>query len=444
MSAYSPAPFYNLSRILWRAGGALLLAVLLCGIFTWMPVSAHTYAGGTGRVYGKLLNGTTKQPMAGQTVTLQIAQGDSSKDAQTAVTDAGGNYNFPNLSNDKTLTFAVYIKYQNANYSTDRLSLVNQSQQQADLTVYDATSDSSKMAVIESTVLVQGVDAKRNVLSVSEIFAFKNLDGRAFVGSLDASQGRPKALFFPLPAGARAISLKKGFDGYRAIQAANGFASDAAVLPGDSEFSFNFEVPYSGNSLNFDYKAMYPTLDISFMVPTQMHVSSADATPKGVINNADHPYNLYNATNLVKDRQLLFKVEGLPQATESLSNTKNSGFSIASLNNLWLIVGIIVLLAVVILAWNIIRVVRIKLGLEEDTRKPAKSKGSAKGKQAKRAEEEEEDSRDKKEKALLKELLELDKAYDAKEISKSTYEEKRNKTKARLRTIMREREAASR
>lgn len=425
----------------------MLLALVLCGLFTWMPVSAHPLEGGTGRIYGKLLDGSAdNKPLAGQTVTLQIAQADSSKDAQTVVTDANGNYDFPNLSNDKTLTFAVYIKYQNVNYSTDRLSLVNQAQQEVNLTVYEATSDSSKMAVIESTILVKSVDTKRNVLNVSEIFAFKNLDGRAFVGSLDASKGKPNALFFPLPAGARAISLQKGFDGYRAIQAANGFASDAAVLPGDSEFSFSFEVPYSGNSFNFDYKAMYPTLDLSFMVPTQMHVSGADVTPKGVVNNADHPYNMYNARALVKDRQLTLKVEGLPQATESITSDKGSGFIASSLNDIWVIVGLVVLLAVVILIWNSVRVARAKLGLDEEKRTSSKKAGRKRGKTSKARKEEPEDEQgppeEKREKALLKELLELDKDYEAKKISKSTYEEKRKKTKARLRTIMREQEAA--
>jgi len=443
------------SRIL---GIACLLALLMLGILAWSPALAHTRTagiahGGTGHIYGRLLDGSkNNSPLAGQTVTLQVAQGNNSKDAQTTITDAGGNYSFSSLSNDKTLTYAVYIRYQNANYSSDSLSLVNQPEQKVDLTVYDATTDSSKMAVIESTLLVKQVDSQRHVLNVSAIFAFKNLDGRAFVGSLDATQGRPKALFFPLPAGARAISLQKGLIGYRAIQAGNGFATDAMVPPGDSEFSYGFEVPYTGTSFNYDYKAIYPTLGVSLLVPTQYHVSSPDITPKGVVNNADRPYNLYTAANLPPERQVVMKIEGLPQAPESVTGT-GTGTS-SGLNSIWVIVLIIVLVGLVILLWNIVRIVRVKMGLEPEEGKRDKARGrgskhaTAEKKATSRAQHEDEEahssSQEKRRKALMEELLELDKEYEAGKISKSAYQEKRNKTKALLRTIMREQEATRR
>ena len=43
-----------------------------------------------------------------------------------------------------------------------------------------------------------------------------------------------------------------------------------------------------------------------------------------------------------------------------------------------------------------------------------------------------------KERALLQELLDLDKAFEAGKLTKKVYQERRAKTKARLRAIMRE------
>lgn len=43
-----------------------------------------------------------------------------------------------------------------------------------------------------------------------------------------------------------------------------------------------------------------------------------------------------------------------------------------------------------------------------------------------------------KEQALLQELLDLDKAFEAGKLTKKVYQERRAKTKARLRAIMRE------
>jgi len=51
--------------------------------------------------------------------------------------------------------------------------------------------------------------------------------------------------------------------------------------------------------------------------------------------------------------------------------------------------------------------------------------------------------KDKKE-VLLQELLDLDKSYEAGKLSKAVYQERRSKTKARLRNIMSEQEALRR
>src|SRR5262249_54885503 len=115
--------------------------------------------------------------------------------------------------------------------------------QTVNITVYEATSDPAKIAINQATVLVRESDTTKGLINVSEFFSFKNLDLRSFVGSLDASSGKPKALFFSLPDAARNVALKKGFDGYKTIQVDRGFATDAAILPGDNELSFSFEIP---------------------------------------------------------------------------------------------------------------------------------------------------------------------------------------------------------
>jgi hypothetical protein len=53
-------------------------------------------------------------------------------------------------------------------------------------------------------------------------------------------------------------------------------------------------------------------------------------------------------------------------------------------------------------------------------------------------------SREERQEKLLQDLLELDKDYEAGRLSKAVYEERRGKTKARLRTIMSEREISKR
>src|SRR5260370_32354269 len=105
-----------------------------------LPASAHI-AMSTGRIYGQLLDGTKRNaPVAGQSVTLQMAQGDNARDLTNVTTDAHGMFSFSGLNTDKTINYALYTLYQGAQYYTDLIDLSTKPVQQINLTVYDATT----------------------------------------------------------------------------------------------------------------------------------------------------------------------------------------------------------------------------------------------------------------------------------------------------------------
>lgn len=117
--------------------------------------SAHAIATGTGHISGQLLDGSRKNvPLAGQTVTLQMSQDGSARDLATSKTNAHGTYTFTNLATDKTVSYALYISYQGAQYTSNVITLASKSVQQMNLTVYDATASTSNIVIIQSTVLI--------------------------------------------------------------------------------------------------------------------------------------------------------------------------------------------------------------------------------------------------------------------------------------------------
>src|SRR5579872_3120313 len=100
---------------------APFIAVLIIVTFLLFPLtaSAHTLSN-TGRISGQLQDGTKrKAPVVGQSVTLQMAQGQSASDLKTVTTDAHGMFSFSGLNTDKTISYAVYTLYQKAQYFTD-------------------------------------------------------------------------------------------------------------------------------------------------------------------------------------------------------------------------------------------------------------------------------------------------------------------------------------
>jgi hypothetical protein len=417
-------------------GGPLqaMSAFILCAFFLLFPLapaSAHAVAGGDGRISGQLRDGSNHNaPLAGQTVTLQMAQSGNAQDLATSTTDAHGTFSFSNLATDKTINYAAYIRYQGAQYVSDLITLDGKPVQQVDLTVYQATTSTANIAVVDATVLLSEPDTHKGTFSVSEIFVFKNLDTHAFVGSLDASKGKPNALFFSLPHGARNVKLSNGFDGYKEIQVDRGFASDAALPPGDSEFSFAFDVPYSSGVYDFSYVAMYPTVSLSFLVPPDMHANSGLLTSQGVITANQHPYRLFKASKLLANQEVHVGLEGLPApTTASIPSHLNAG-------NIWLIVALLLMLAVLGVTWLLYRSQRLRVAAKEQKRATTGTGKQVTARAKKRASDRREE--------LLAELLELDNAFESGGLTKAVYQERRAKKKAQLRALISEQEASRR
>src|SRR5205085_5055377 len=118
---------YTCERVAFaRIHNHVLISISICillFLFPFSTASAHTFAD-NGRIFGQLLDGTKNNaPVAGQTVTLQLAQGETAQDFATATTDAQGAYSFDNLRTDKTISYAVYIRYQGAQYVSNVVSL---------------------------------------------------------------------------------------------------------------------------------------------------------------------------------------------------------------------------------------------------------------------------------------------------------------------------------
>ena len=318
-----------------------ILCILASFLFFPLTASAHTLAG-SGHITGQLLDGTKNNaPLAGQQVTLQEAQGANARDVSTVTTDAHGNYSFANLAMDKTINYAVYMSYQGAQYVSDLVALDTAPTQKVNLTVYEATKSTAKIAVLLDTILMHQPDPQTGLMSVSEIISFRNLDSHTYVGSFDTSKGKPNTLRFSLPGNAKNVTLGTGFDGYQTVQVDLGFATNAALPPGITQFSFSYQIAYSAAAYNFRYVVVYPTLQLSLLVPPSLQVDPGFMSSDGITNSGDHPYRLFKSSDLLSNDEVHVTLEGLTTATT------NSPAQLLNTNTVWLVVGGIILLAII-------------------------------------------------------------------------------------------------
>nr|BBH94356.1 hypothetical protein KTA_25550 [Thermogemmatispora argillosa] len=421
-----------------RCSSAAAFSLLAFFALLWLlspAASARAASGaGTGTIRGHLVNGTHDQaPVAGQSVTLQMAQDGSARDLTTRKTDSQGAFVFTGLSTASTVKYAVYTRYQGAQYVSDLIDLSKQAVQQIELTVYDASSSSANVAVVQATILVHEPDASKGTFSVSEIYFFQNVGKTTYVGSLNAGQGRPNALLFSLPQGARNVALAQGFNGVEAVQVAGGFACDAAVPPGETQFSFSFEVPYQSSSYDFAYTFFYPTVQLSVLTPPALQASSGALPSKGLMTANNHPYLLLQNQNFRNGDQVHIKLQGLP-----LSNNQSQGSSLMLVPTwVWIVSGVLVMLVIIVLSSLLYHLVqrwregkgRGRPQAQKHTA-AARSEPAATRSRGKAAPESDEQDR------LLRQLLELDKAFEEGRLKKAEYTEERARIKERLRVLM--------
>src|SRR6266581_2877805 len=410
------------------------LVAIACVTFIFSSPSAH--AAGPGRIFGQLLDGTNKNaPVARQSVTLQMAQGNTATDLASVTTDARGSYGFANLSIDKTISYALYIRYQGAQYNSALITLNTKPVQQVNLTVYQATTSTANMAIVRATILLHKPDAQKGIIPVSELVIFRNLDLRTYVGSLDASRGKPNALRFSLPHTARNVSLGKGFDGYTAIQVDSGFASNAVIPSGDSQFAFSFDMPYTASSYDFNYTVVYPTVLLTFLVSSGIQASSDTLTSRGPITSEQQTYNLLQAKTLLANKEVHVQLDGLPVlpvvAITPAATSSNAGVP-------WLVIVLLIMAAILSVTGVVYRSVsRQATSMSGKNRPHGKQRPKQQVQREQKAAPIKADPKvGESEKALLQELLELDKGYEAGKMKKAVYQERRAKIKAKLRALM--------
>ncbi len=286
---------------------------------------AASAASGTGAITGVVENGThANAPIVGQQITLQLTVGANTTTLGTTTTDAQGRFSFTGLdvASSSALggSYAVYTTYQGGDFASGAINLATNPTQSVTLMVYDATQDSANLSVSVATILVRAPDVKHGLVGVGEFITMRNSGATAFVGSLPAATtggAMPPLLRFSLPANAQNVTTGVGFFNTTAIQVGSGFGAAVTVPPGQTEFAFAYDMPYTGTTVSIPYKAEYTTGQVVALVPPNMLVrSAAGVAAQGIVTAFGARYQVYTANNVAHDGQVAVNLYDLPQPGE--------------------------------------------------------------------------------------------------------------------------------
>lgn len=281
--------------------------------------SAAAFAAPTdGSVSGQVLNKTSGGGDTGGTSVMLIAFGRKEQaplGQQTVQADASGRYTFTNVDRDPNNVYLTVARYQDVNYPSDTpFQLSDQTTQQADITVYDATSADSSIQYESLNLLVMGAD--KGVVQCMEMGALINNSDHTFVTADPQDQQLANALKFALPKGALNLQMQTGFSDQDVIPSVGGFQVTSPIPPGRHQFAMSFQLPYSGSDVDVSMQVPYPTSSFSMYLPDSgMKLQGSPLQSSGPTQMGGQTYSLYTTSNITKSTMIGGQLAGLGGAT---------------------------------------------------------------------------------------------------------------------------------
>lgn len=396
--------------------------LMACALVVFAPsVGAHASASGT--FSGVVVNGTHRNaPVANQKVTLQRSVNGTSEDIATTVTGQDGRFRFSNVTGNASDTFAVYTQFQGGMFPSDTANLGSDGATSLTLKVYDTTNDDANLRVAVATLLVRQPRPVNGLIGIGAVISIENTGKTAFVGTPTGDASKPMRLLrFATPPNASDLSLGLGFSGAQIITTDKGFGATATVPPGTTDFAYSIDIPYTGTTGDFSYKAVYPTARVVVLVPPDMFVNGGDFQAQGLIDSLGSRYQVFTVASAAAGKQVSLRLTGLPEAGER-NNLDARALTIFA--------AILALLALLALALyvrrgNIASALRL-------IPSPSLATGVLASAEAGAAAEDTSDVRER----LLRELLELERLHATGKISESALRQRDREIRHRLRELL--------
>ena len=262
-------------------------------------------------VEGRVVNGTAGGGgVEGLTVVLYQGDGTAFQERR-ATTDVDGGFRFDRVGYSPDLVYGVSVQRLGITYGAG-LDLSDGSPQPITLTVYDAASDDSVVAVESASMLVSSADRASETVWVLEIVHLVNDTDVAY-----APGPEPMSLLrFGLPAGARDLQVDTTLVGADVLQVDRGFALTAGVPPGSHEVMFAYRFPYQGAEATFTKTLRYGAGTVRVLAPmTLVELAVEGLGEPGVATIGEREYRVYEGGGLARGAQLSVRLEGLPQAS---------------------------------------------------------------------------------------------------------------------------------
>lgn len=286
--------------------GGWVLATALIG---WLGMAAPADAAS---ISGRLINKTPKgKGVDGAEVTLTAYRNEQEAGKTATTTDRAGRFQFLNLSAKPGETYTVTVRYQDAEYNSERIILENAGATRTlEIPVYDSTTDPSQVSVKVHHVVFAVTDGN---VRAEELLVVRNAGDKAYVGSKEVAGGRRATLQFSLPAGAREVKYGEGLMECCVVPAEAGFVDTMDVKPGERQVAFSYALAPTGGRVQFVRPVDYRTEMVEVFVPEgAARVSAEGLKPVGVVPGQDRKFQRFTGASLEVPGAIALTLDNLP------------------------------------------------------------------------------------------------------------------------------------
>jgi len=236
-------------------------------------------------------------------------------DIAVTKTDAEGKFMFSGLPTALGYQYEVGIKFQGAEYNSERLSFnEGETTKSTEVIVYDSTTSDKAIKIAMSHIIIY---IEEDTLLVKEYYLFANETDRTYIGSDGKANTATAVLFFSLPEAATELQSTMGLMDCCIVIGESGFIDTMPVLPGMKEVSYSYRVNQSSGKYTLSQMIYYPTDRFDLLIQGEDIQANSDqlSNDEPMHINGIH-YDHLVGQEIAAGQTLIIQLSGLPR-TES-------------------------------------------------------------------------------------------------------------------------------
>ncbi|HEX5413734.1 MAG TPA: hypothetical protein VFZ27_17965 [Terriglobia bacterium] len=274
--------------------------------------SARSFAA---NIQGEVSNGTTRQPLAHQTVQVISPRGGMAVVGKAA-TDANGHFAIDDNQIGANGFYLIQMKYQGVDYHAP-VQFDRNGSAVVNITAYESTGKEPDLRINSARVIVR---AEGSQAHIQELYAVDNPTRKAYLN--------PKGTFLfhiapgvdnPTVAAIGLMNMPLPQNAQKGKQPGD-FYITYALKPGRNVMMVAYDADYSGKQLNLDDSVGYPIAQMQlFVVPPTLAVNSKLFTAAG--RDSETGAQIYEASDLKAGAALAAALAGEPAAAGEEADT---------------------------------------------------------------------------------------------------------------------------